>query len=140
MTRRELIRMAHRIWNNNWFDNRHETAVTAKSTLYHYNAYGVDLLRSYDTLVGIYKRDTAALYVFGTYNHTTVKHIYKAAKMLNAIRITWLYPRRDRIVETVLYDLKNPFRVTSKELQLLCDCDWKPEIPTKWNVPENLMT
>lgn len=99
--------------------------LTKKAGLIHYDdTRDVDILISYATPVAIYKRSTATLYVFHYYSQTTVKHIYKAAKKLNAMRITWLYRRSDGIIELALSPNVNTYKYTRREYSVIEENDF----------------
>ena len=58
-------------------------------------------------------------------------HSIVAAKMLDAIRITWLCVRSDRRVEQYV-DGSGYFVANKLELDNLIKYDWAMEIETKW--------
>lgn len=106
--------------------------LTKKAGIIHYDdIMDVDILVSYASLVAIYSRRTGSLYCFDTYSNTTVKHMYKAAKILKASRLVWLCERRDRAIETYI-DGRSPFKGRRWEIDNLIKFDWSMEIETKW--------
>lgn len=86
-----------------------------KAVIFHYDQCEEDLIMSYSTIVGIYNRRTATLFVFDYYSATTIQHIYKAAKILKPMRITWLYRRSDGIIELALSPSANTCKYTKRE-------------------------
>lgn len=64
-------------------------------------------------------RRTATLFVFDYYLKTTIQHIYKAAKILNPMRIAWLYRRSDGIIEMALSPHTNTFKYKKREHSLI---------------------
>lgn len=118
MTKTELVRKS-----NFLFRFRSETSSErigkCQAVIFHYDQCEEDLIRSYGTIVGIYNRRTATLFVFDYYSRTTIQHIYKAAKILNPMRITWLYRRSDRIIELALSPHANTFKYTKREHSLI---------------------
>lgn len=114
MTRTELVKKS-----NDLFRFKTETGSgkigKCQATIFYYDQYEIDLIKSYNTIVGIYNRRTGTLFAFGYYSATTVKHVYKAAKILNAMRITWLYRRSDGIIELALSPHVNTYKYTKRE-------------------------
>lgn len=90
-----------------------------KAIILHYDQYEEDLIMSYNTIVGIYNRKTATLFVFDYYSATTIQHIYKAAKILKPMRITWLYRRSDGIIELALSPYANTYKCTKREYSII---------------------
>lgn len=131
MTRKDLITMAHKIWESDWMKNTPKTKLTSRSDIYHYPEYDCDLVKSYTTIVAIFSRRTGSLYCFDTFSNTTVKHIYKAAKLLKASRLVWLCERSDRAIETYI-DSRNSFKGRRWEIDNLIKFDWSMEIENKW--------
>lgn len=131
MNRTELKEYAEKLYKNLEYGRAQYNKVTEHSEIYFFPFLKCDILRSYNSVVGIYSRTTGAFYAFGTYSNTTVKHIYKAAKMLNAIRITWLCVRSDRRVEQYV-DGSGYFVANKLELDNLIKYDWAMEIESKW--------
>lgn len=131
MTRTKLKEYANKIYLGTTFFDADGTIITDNAVIFHYSYLGCDILRSYNNIVGIYSRTTGTLYVFDTYNNTTVKHIYKAGKMLDAIRITWLCVRSDRRIEQYV-DGSGYFKANKIELDNLIKYDWSMEIETQW--------
>ena len=131
MTRKDLIAMTNEIDENNWTRNTQVTKLTPKAKIYHYPQYDCDIIQSYATIVAIFSRRTGSLYCFDTFSNTTVKHIYKAAKLLKASRLVWLCERRDHAIETYI-DGRNPFKGKKWEIDNLIKFDWSMEIETKW--------
>lgn len=135
MTRKDLIAMTHKIWESDWLMHTQTTKLTPNAYIYHYPAYDCDLIQSYATIVAIFSRRTGTLYCFDTFSNTTIKHLYKAAKILKASRLTWLCVRRDRIIETYI-DGRSPFRVQRWIINNLIAFDWSMEIENKWKFIE----
>ena len=118
MTRTELITYTRHILED--VKPTCITKVTEKANLISYdNTRDIDILISYATPVAIYSRSTATLYVFNYYSHTTVKHIYKSAKKIGAMRITWLYRRSDGIIELALSQYANTYKYTKREYSMI---------------------
>lgn len=118
MTKTELMKYTRHILGG--VKPTHKTMLTKNAGLLHYDSTkNVDILISYTSAVAIYSRSTATLYVFDYYSQTTVKHIYKAAKVLDAMRITWLYRRSDGIIELALSPHANTFKCTKREHSLI---------------------
>ena len=132
MKRTELQEFANIVYNAN-----HRQQVSTR--VYHCNAEIIDyssfvpysLLKSYNTIVGIYSKNTGTLYIFDYYSATTYQHIYKASKLLNADRITWLYKKSDNIIETGLNCFTNTFKLTSKQWETQYDNDFSDYIENK---------
>lgn len=118
MTRTELIKKSNDLFRSRT-ETRSERIGKCQATIFHYDQCEEDLIRSYNTIVGIYNRRTATLFVFDYYSATTVQHIYKAAKILNPMRITWLYRRSDRIIEMALSPHANTFKYNKHEHSLI---------------------
>lgn len=114
MTKTELIKYTRHILGGS--KPTCKTMLTKNAGLLHYDSTkNVDILISYVSPVAIYSRSTATLYAFDYYSQTTIKHIYKAAKELDAMRITWLYRRSDGIIELALSPHANTFKYTRRE-------------------------
>ena len=131
MTKKDLIAMAYKIWESDWLENTPTTKLTTKADIYHYPEYDCDLIQSYSEIVAIFSRRSGSLYCFNTFSNTTVKHLYKAARILKASRLTWLCERRDRVIETYI-DGRSPFKVQSWIINNLITFDWSMEIENKW--------
>ena len=130
MTRTELMEHARHILGS--AKPVSKTILTKNAELLHYDSTkDVDILISYVSLVAIFSRRTGTLYCFDTYSNTTVKHIYKAAKLLKASRLMWLCERSDHAIETYV-DGRNPFKGKKWEIDNLTKFDWSMEIETKW--------
>lgn len=118
MTRTELIKKS-----NFLFNFRMPTSITpigrCQASIFHYDQYDEDLILSYSTIVGIYNRRTATLFAFNYYSATTVKHIYKATKILNSMRITWLYRRSDGVIELATSPHANTYKYTKREYSMI---------------------
>ena len=114
MTKTELVKKS-----NFLYKFRNETNLErigkCQAFIFHYDQCEEDLIRSYNTIVGIYNRRTGTLFVFDYYSATTIQHIYKAAKILNPMRITWLYRRSDGIIELALSPYANTYKYTKRE-------------------------
>ena len=123
MTRTKLIRKS-----NFLFRFRPETSSErigkCKAVILHYDQCEEDLIRSYNTIVGIYNRRTATLFIFDYYSRTTIQHIYKAAKILDPMRITWLYRRSDGIIELALSPHANTYKYTKREYSTIETSDF----------------
>lgn len=131
MTRTELKEYAKKLYESGNYGRTQYNKVTEHSEIYFFPCLKCDILRSYSSIVGIYSRTTGTFYAFGTYSNTTVKHIYKAVKMLDAIRITWLCVRSDRRIEQYV-DGSGYFKVNKLELENLIKYDWLMEIESQW--------
>ena len=131
MTRKDLEDMAYEILRSRWLRRIPKTKLTPNARIYHYPEYNCDLVQSYETIVAIFSRRTGSLYCFGTFSNTTVKHLYKAARLLKASRLVWLCERRDHAIETYI-DGRNPFKGKKWEIDNLIKFDWSMEIETKW--------
>ena len=131
MNRTELKEYAEKLYASARFGRVQYNKVTPHSEIYFFPFLKCDILRSYNSIVGIYSRTTGTFYAFDTYSNTTVKHIYKAAKMLDAIRITWLCVRSDRRIGQYV-DGSGYFKANKLELDNLIKYDWEMEIQTKW--------
>ena len=130
MTRTELIKHARHILGSTKPTSK--TMLTKNAEILHYDSTkDVDILISYVSLVAIFNRRTGTLYCFDTYSNTTIKHIYKAARLLNASRLAWLCKRNDHAIETYI-DGRTPFKAKSWEFDNLVKFDWSMEIETKW--------
>ena len=131
MTRKDLIAMAHKIWESDWLEDTPTTKLTQKANIYHYPQYDCDIIQSYATIVAIFSKRTGSLYCFDTFSNTTVKHLYKAARLLKASRMIWLCERSDHAIETYI-DGRNPFKGRKWEIDNLIKFGWSMEIETKW--------
>lgn len=131
MNRTELKEYAEKLYESAFFDRVQYNKVTEHSKIYFFPYLKCDILRSYNSIVGIYSQTTGTFYAFGTYSNTTIKHIYKAVKMLNAIRITWLCVRSDKRIEQFV-DGSGYYTLSKLELDNLIKYDWAMEIETKW--------
>ena len=80
MTRTELKEYTEKLYESGRFGRVQYNKVTEHSEIYFFPCLKCDILRSYNTIVGIYSRITGTFYVFGTYSNTTVKHIIKPLK------------------------------------------------------------
>ena len=130
MTRTELMKHARHILGSTKPTSK--TMLTKNAGLLHYDSTkDVDILISYVSLVAIFSRRTGTLYCFDTYSSTTVKHLYKAAKLLKASRLVWLCERSDHAIETYI-DGRSPFKGKKWEIDGLIKFDWSIEIETKW--------
>ena len=118
MTRTQLVKRS-----NFLFKFKTATNVTrigkCQALIFHYDQCDEDLILSYKTIVGIYNRRTATLFVFDYYSRTTIQHIYKAAKILNPMRITWLYRRSDGIIELAVSPHANTYKYTKREYSII---------------------
>ena len=123
MTRTELVKKS-----NDLFRFKTETGSEkigkCQAYIFHYDQYEADLIKSYNTIVGIYNRKTATLFVFDYYSATTIQHIYKAAKILKPMRITWLYRRSDGIIELALSPYANTYKYTKREYSMIEENDF----------------
>lgn len=118
MTKTELIKYTRHILGS--AKPTGKTMLTKNAGILHYDSTkNVDILISYVSAVAIYNRSTATLFVFDYYSQTTVKHVYKAAKTLNAMRITWLYRRSDGVIETGLSPHVDSYKYTKREHSLI---------------------
>lgn len=131
MTRKDLINIAYKIFEDHWLKEILTTKLTPNARIYHYPECDCDLVRSYSRIVAIFSKRTGSLYCFNTYSNTTVKHIYKAAGILKASRLVWLCERRDHAIETYI-DGRDPFKGRKWEIDNLIKFDWSMEIETKW--------
>lgn len=131
MTRTELKKYAEKLYESVCFGSVEYYKVTLHSEIYFFTDLNCGILRSYNSIVGIYSHRTGTLYAFGTYSNTSIKHIYKAVKMLDAIRITWLCVRSDKRIEQYV-DGSGYFKVNKLELDNLIKYDWSMVIETKW--------
>lgn len=131
MRRTDLIKMTTTLYGKTTL-RRGVTKVTNKALLFKYD--NAVILQSYNTLVAIYSDRTATLYVFDKYSNTTYKHIYKAAKMLGAMRITWLYERYDGSIETAISKYAITYKSQSKYVRdIIVKHDYDACIQNKWN-------
>ena len=130
MTRTELMKHARHILGS--AKPTSKTMLTKNAGLLHYDSTkDVDILISYVSLVAIFSRRTGTLYCFDTYSSTTVKHLYKAARLLKASQLVWLCKRSDHAIETYI-DGRSPFKGNKWEIDNLIKFDWSMEIETKW--------
>lgn len=131
MTRTELKKYAEKLYDSTRVGWPQYTRMTEHSEIYFFPGLKCGILKSYNSIVGIYSRTTGTFYAFGIYSNTTVKHIYKAVKMLDAMRITWLCVRSDRRIDQYV-DGSGYFKANKLELDNLIKYDWSMEIETKW--------
>lgn len=128
MTRTELIKKANAISTSLYgIPNQ---LYTCKATYYICEKYVI--LRSYQTVVAIFHKASATVYCFNYYSKTTVQHINKFAKLMNADRITYLYRRSDRVVEKALNRFTNTFKLTKSQFDNLEKFDYSCYICNKW--------
>ena len=114
MTRTELVKKSNELFRSK-VATGHERIGKCQANIFHYDQYEKDLIKSYGTIVGIYNRRTSTLFIFSYYSATTIQHVYKAARILNAMRITWLYQRSDGIIELALSPHANTYKYTRRE-------------------------
>ena len=132
MKRTDLIKMTNALYANTSTLCRGVEKVTNKALLFKYD--NAVILQSYNTLVAIYSDRTATLYVFDKYSNTIYRHIYKAAKMLGAMRITWLYERYDGVIETALSEHAITYKPQDKLVKnIIVKHDYDTCIQNKWN-------
>ena len=129
MTRTELIQYAKRVYNEGARDTW--KVANCKAQIIETRKPGVYLLKSYSTIVGVFTESTGTLYIFDYYSATTYQHIYKAAKILVADRITWLYRKSNRDIETSLTCYANTFKATAEQYDRLEESDWAIMIADK---------
>lgn len=118
MTKTELIKKSNFLYEF-ISETSSERIGKCQAFILHYDQCEEDLIKSYNTIIGIYNRRTATLFVFNYYSNTTIQHIYKAVKILNPMRITWLYRRSDGIIEMSLSPYANTFRYKKREHSLI---------------------
>lgn len=118
MTRTELVKKSNFLFRSK-SETSSERIGKCQAVIFHYDQCEEDLIKSYNTIVGIYNRRTGTLFAFDYYSATTVKHVYKAAEILNPMRITWLYRRSDGIIELALSPHANTFKYTKREHSLI---------------------
>lgn len=118
MTKTELVRKSNYLFRFR-ADTESERIGKCQAVIFHYDQCEEDLIRSYNTIVGIYNRRTGTLFVFDYYSATTIQHIYKAAKILNPMRITWLYRRSDGIIEFSTSPSANTYKYTKREYSII---------------------
>ena len=120
MTKRELTVKAYKEF--------FEGAVISKGRLLHCKADMREfkqhvILRSYATIVAIYDKPTATLYVLGNYSSTTWQHVNKFIKSLPyLIRVVYLCERSDRVYEN---SNGNVYKFTKETLQKTIDSDYR---------------
>ena len=90
----------------------------------------VTVVQSYSTYVAIFSHETGTLYVFDYYSNTTCQHIRKAAKILNADRIVWLYRRSDNLIELDCHTGKG-WRLSNEEQRKVHELDYSTYIEDK---------
>ena len=77
------------------------------------------VLQSYSSYVAMYSHRTGTVYVRRYYSATTYQHIYKFARKMEAMRITWLYQKSDNIIETAISKFANTIKLTSEQWERL---------------------
>lgn len=124
MTREQLINFAEQ--SNISFSNGKKTTqvYSCKAWIVEWDNMDFALLKSYETIVGVYYKPTGTMYVFDKYSATTYKHIYKACRMVDASRITWLYRRFDGIIETGLHKYINTHRLDRESWRRVIESDF----------------
>lgn len=116
MTRTELMNFANRANLAHLpCERREERIFSCKAWIVKWDFTNFALIKSYSTIVGIFSYSTGTLYVFDRYSVTTSQHIIKAAKLLPADRITYLYRRSDRVIEKGISEYSNTFRLSASE-------------------------
>ena len=118
MTKTELVKKSYDLLTSGTTTDI-ERIGKCKADIFHYDQCEADLIISYSTIVGIYNRRTATLFVFDYYSATTIQHIYKAVKILKPMRITWLYRRSDGIIELALSPYANTYKYTKREYSII---------------------
>ena len=92
------------------------------------------IIQSYATAVAIYSAKSKRLYVFDYYSNTTQQHIRKAAKILYALEIRYLYRRSDKIVLlSTAYNGFGVYKPSNFEYILEHDWDMFIEDEISWN-------
>lgn len=139
MTKKELSKLTRDIALNHYgYPTKVEQVNKCNAKIFYYNGENIAILLSYNTIVGIYRADIGTLFVFDRYSTTTYQHIYKAAKLLDASWITWLYKRSDRVIETGLAYYTVIRKLTRKEFEIVeandfcteigSECHWKMQL------------
>ena len=103
-----------------------------------YNYVNVAIIESYHTYVGVFYRPSGSLFVFDYYSVTTYQHINKAAKLLKADRIVYLYRRGDGVIEKGLSCYANTYSLRMKEFNKVKESDFSTYIPDKMFDKEDL--
>lgn len=128
MTREQLIEFANNANSNFWKGRNEKQVYSCKAVVIDWEQADFLLLKSYSTIVGLYYKPTGTMFVFDSYSATTYKHIYKACKMLDAARITWLYKRFDGVIETGLTGYTNTYKLGRKAWKQVISCDFSSYI------------
>lgn len=133
MTRKELIELANREYErrNAKFTPIIKRVNTCQAWVITWDFCDFAVIKSYKTIVGIYSKPTATLFVFDYYSSTTQQHLRKAAKLLKADRVTFLYERTDNIVELSLSSCANTHKLSSKEMEQVKNLDFSTYICEK---------
>lgn len=116
MTRTELMNFANRANLTHLPRARREERIfRCKAWIVKWDFTDFALIKSYNTVVGIFSYITGTLYVFDRYSVTTSQHIIKATQLLPVDRITYLYRRADRVIEKGISEYSNTFRLSTSE-------------------------
>lgn len=86
------------------------------------------VLQSYSSYVAMYSPATATVYVRRYYSATTYQHIYKFAREMKAMRITWLYQKSDNIIETPISQYAIAVKLNSKQWETQERLDYRDYI------------
>lgn len=88
------------------------------------------VVQSYNTLAGVYDRETGTLYLFDYYSNTTNKQFRKVAQLVHADRIVYLYKRPDKAIE---YDCNTGklWKLTDADWNKVLECDFSTYIRDK---------
>lgn len=131
MTRVELISKAFRLMTTK--DWQSEQVNTCKCWVIYSPDRSMAIIKSYRIAVAIYSAKSRTMYVFDFYSRTTQQHIRKAAKMLNAVEIVYLYQRSDNVIRYLPHSGCNLSKRTPKERKHIIEYDWVMYIEDDWN-------
>lgn len=131
MTRTELISKAFRLMTTKDWES--EQVNTCKCWVIYSPDRSMAIIKSYRIATAVYSFKSRTMYVFDFYTHTTQLHIRKAAKMLGAIEIRYLYQRSDNIIVHSSHSGNILIKRTPKECKYIIKYDWMMYIEVDWN-------
>ena len=129
MTRSELVKFANETAEN--YSSWHWKKLYKCSAEY-LELDNCVILRSYWTIVAIYKPSTSTVFEFDYYSTTTSQHVRKFAKILGASRLTKLHKDSTRIIEQGFSKYVNTYKLNADEWKRVIDSDFVTYIPSNW--------
>lgn len=130
MTRDDLIEYAGIYVHNSKLPFYKEQVYGCKCWLLKKDFTSTIVVQSYNTLAGVYSKETGTLYLFDYYSNTTNKQFRKVAELVHADRIVYLYKRPDKAIE---YDCNTGklWKLSDADWNKLLECDFSSYIENK---------